>query len=259
MSISLQRTKWTLYHEFFAQWRRVLLSSLAVAGAALLLSLLSWIGGNPASPQMAEQFGPFLLAWGVVVTSGVFAELRDDAFRMEFLLRPASATEKVLSKLLVSTVGYFLTFTVVFFTLSGVLRGIYAIVFTTPSPTITSPVGLIWDVFQAYLVAHSWFFLGAVYFKSHNGIKTLLVVVCVGISYAILTAGLGRLIFDPFIHGEQAELLRQRLGEPAGLDSLPTSITETLELFRAIGKSLLFLSVPALWLLSLRRLRETEG
>lgn len=259
MTVSLQRAKWSLYHEFFTQWRRVVISSLAVAGAAMLLSLLSWIGGNPASSNMGEQFAPFLVAWGVVVTSGVFAELRDDAFRMEFLLRPASATEKVLAKLLISTVGYFVTFTVVYFTMSGVLRGIYTLVFGSSGPGMVSPIRVVWEVFQTYLVVHSWFFLGAVYFRSHNGIKTLLVVVAVGVSYALITAALGRLVFDPFMHGEQAELLRRRFGDPGSFRDLPSSITRTLEVYRVLGRGLLVLSVPGFWLLSWRRLRETEG
>ncbi len=259
MKLNLQRTKWTLYHEAFSQWRRVVLSALAVAGAAMIVSLLSWIGGNPASPRMAEQFAPFMIAWGVVVTSGVFAELREDAFRMEYLLRPASATEKLISKLFASSLGYFVVFTVIFFTMSGLLRGIYALVFSSPGPGVASPLRLLWDVLLAYLVVHSWFFLGAVYFRSHSGIKTLLVVVGVGFTYVLLTAGLGRLIFDPFIHGEQAQLLQQRFGNPGGFEDLPSSITGTLELYRSLGKTLLFLSVPGFWLLSWRRLRETEA
>ncbi|MFP4302533.1 MAG: hypothetical protein ACLFPW_03945 [Spirochaetaceae bacterium] len=259
MRLDVRRAGWTLYHETFTQWRRVLLSALAVAGAAMILSLLSWVGGNPASPRMAEQFAPFMIAWGVVVTSGVFGELREDAFRMEFLLRPASTMEKLFSKLLVSTLGYFVIFTVIYFTMSGVLRGIYALVFGSQGPGITSPLRLLWDVLLAYLVVHSWFFLGAVYFKSHNGIKTLLVVVGVGFTYALLTAGLGRLILDPFIHGEEAELLRQRFENIRAFEELPASITDTVKLYGTLGKAVLILSVPGFWLLSWRRLRETEG
>ena len=256
MNSVILRTKWTLYHELFLQWRRVLLSSLAVAGSAMLLSMLSWIGGNPASPNMLDQFPPFLLVWGVVVTSGVFAELREDAFRMEFLLRPAAAAEKVVAKLLVSTLGYFVTFTVIYFTMNGVLRGIYTLLYGSPG---TNPARLVWDVFQSYLLVHSWFFLGAVYFRRHNGIKTLFVIAGVGISLALLTALMARLIFDPFMQGEGAQLLEQRYGDPWSTGDLPGSIRATLETARVIGKGALIVSVPGFWLLSWRRLRETEG
>lgn len=259
MNSVIQRTKWTLYHELFLQWRRVLLSSLAVAGSAMLLSMLSWIGGNPASPNMLDQFPPFLLVWGVVVTSGVFAELREDAFRMEFLLRPAAAAEKVVAKLLVSTLGYFVTFTVIYFTMNGVLRGIYTLLYSSPGSAVTNPVRLVWDVFQSYLLVHSWFFLGAVYFRRHNGIKTLFVIAGVGISLALLTALMARLIFDPFMQGEGARLLEQRYGNPSSMGDLPGSIRASLKTARVIGKGALIVSVPGFWLLSWRRLRETEG
>jgi hypothetical protein len=255
----MQRTKWALYHELYIQWRRVLLSSLAVSGAAMLVSMLSWIGGNPASPNMLDQFGPFLIIWGVVVTSGVFAELREDAFRMEYLLRPAAAAEKVATKLLVSTLGYFVTFTVVYFTMNGILRGLYTLFYTTPSAVLTNPGSLVWEVFKAYLIVHSWFFLGAVYFRKHSGIKTLFAIVAVGISLALLTALMARLLFDPFMHGEGARLLEQRYGNPWSTGEFPRSIQATLESARSIGKAALILSVPGFWLLSWRRLKETEG
>lgn len=259
MSSVVQRVRWTLYHELFIQWRRVLLSSLAVAGSAMLLSMLSWIGGNPVSPNMLDQFPIFLVVWGVVVTSGVFGELREDAFRMEFLLRPAAAAEKVAAKLIVSTLGYFVTFTVVYFTMNGILRGVYALLYGSPGSPFSNPLRLVWDVFLSYLVVHSWFFLGAVYFRKHNGIKTLFVIAGVGISLALLTALMARLIFDPFIQGEGARLLEQRYGDPWSTGDLPASIRATLESARLIGKGALVVSVPGFWLLSWRRLRETEG
>lgn len=258
MNGAIGRTKWALYHELYIQWRRVLLSSLAVSGSAMLLSMLSWIGGNPASPNMLEQFPPFLLVWGVVVTSGVFAELREDAFRMEFLLRPVGAAEKVVAKLLISTVGYFVAFTVVYFTANALLRGIYTLVYTTPGSGLTNPARLVWELFRAYLVVHSWFFLGAVYFRKHNGIKTLFVIAAVGISLALLTALMARLMFDPFMHGEGARLLEQRYDDPWSTGELPGSILATLQRARLIGKGALILSVPGFWLLSWRRLKETE-
>ena len=259
MKFSLSRSGVALYHEFYLQWSKVLLSALAVSGTAMIVSLLSWIGGNPASPDMARQYPVFLVIWGAISTSGVFAELREDPFRMELLLRPASAAEKTVAKLLISLVGYFLLFTVVYFVVNALLYLTYTLLFAAPATPRLLPLPLIWESLKAYLLVHSWFFLGAVYFRSHNAFKTLLVLASVGVSYALITAGVVRLLYAPYIVGDRSAVLEQQFGSVGSLADLPSSIRGTVETARILGRSLLVASVPALWLLAIRRLRETEA
>lgn len=195
---------------------------------------------------MLEQYPIFLIVWGAIVTSGVFSELRDEALRIELLLRPSSQTEKTAAKLVVSAVGYFFLFTAVYLVLNGLLELIYTLSFGSPGRPELSAPRVVWDAFLNYLLVHSWFFLGAVYFRTHNAIKTLLVIAAVGLSYSLVAAAAGRLIFHPYIIGDRPVVLQEQL-------------SWNWKGYQWIGRGFMTLSVPFFRALSRQRLKETEA
>ncbi len=125
-----------------------------------------------------------LFTVGTITTSMAFSDLHGRATSAAFLLLPATALEKTVARLLMSTVvliGYLLLFTTALSLLVEVLK----LVAFGGENVLFSPFDPVaWSVLPHYLVVQSLFFLGAAWFRRLNYIKTLLalVVIVAGLS-----------------------------------------------------------------------------
>ena len=76
-----------------------------VAGLALVVSAGERDGRHRRHGFLRALFIATLFAWGTIATSLSFTDLHGRATNTAFLLLPASALEKTVSRLLLSTVG----------------------------------------------------------------------------------------------------------------------------------------------------------
>jgi hypothetical protein len=114
-----------------------------------------------------------LFAWGTLATSECFRDMHSRNTTMGFLLLPASALEKTLSRLLLHTVGlvaYLLVFTTV---LSWVAEGLNLLIFDVRRPFFSPFDSLVWMLMPYFICTQAMFFLGAAWFRKLHFVKTV--------------------------------------------------------------------------------------
>jgi hypothetical protein len=253
----MKRLMHATVHEARLQVRNIAVAALAVAGALTLASLLGWVG-EVEVPDLWTPYQLAIVVLGVLITSSSFAEMRSPGRRIEFLLRPATVWEKVISKLLVTTILVWVVTTAAFVLAAFSAWLLYVIVAgTADAGAALSPafadgrwLTIAWETLLGYLPLHAIFFFGSVYFKKHPAGRTLLaVVVWIG-SYLIVGAGAIRVIFARYLGGAGFEMREQLWREIAPWFVRNPEAAETL----------FSVAVPAVfWLLTVLRLRESEA
>jgi hypothetical protein len=185
--LSLQRLWWVLRNDVLRSYR----SALVISGTAALVALLVSAGiayyGEVGNTALFYRifFIAALFAWGTIATSSSFSDLHGRGSNMAFLLLPASALEKTLSRLLIYTVGliaYLLVFTTV---LSWVLEGINTL-WIGQRRELFSPFDRVgWMLLPHFIVAQALFFLGAAWFRKVQFVKTVGTVIGIVIGLGV--------------------------------------------------------------------------
>lgn len=268
------RTIHVIRHEFYLQSRNIAFASVGVAGVVLLFALLRWIGGI-IPINLWPVYEEVMALLGVLITIGIFPELRSPGRRIEFLLRPAGSWEKILAKLTVSTVGVWAAVTLAFLAASVVGIVLYLVAGGSLAFEALlrhalgdgALLGTAWRTFLGYLPIQAVFFFGAVYFQKHHAAKTLLSIVGWVTSYGILSTVAARIIFHRYFVETIPHSGARRFGRFEGpiteLDITPQmwreiapfylQNPEMVQMIAGVATVLLF------WSLAILRLRETEG
>lgn len=270
----MNRLLHTIRHEVYSQYRNIVIASGAIAGSMLILSMVGWLGGVSV-PVLWEGYQPVFIILGLLITTGAFSELRSTGSRIAYLLRPAATWEKVVAKLLVSTVFVWLTLTVAFFLASAIGVVMYFVVggtMTFSSAFGNAFLGGRWlliagKTFLAYLPAQAIFFFGSVYFQKHTAGKTLLSVVAWIISYGVLAVITVRVVFHKYIVGEVPHSGARRFGHfegPLSELDIDTRMWREIAPFYLDNPDVLRIIVSVVivllfWGLTVLRLSETEG
>jgi hypothetical protein len=178
---SLQRFAWVLRNDLMRGYR----SALVISGTAALVALVVSVAGaydgdvGPGALFYRGLFIAALFAWGTIATSTAFSDLHGRATNAGFLLLPASALEKTLSRLLLHTVGlivYLLVFTTA---LSWVLEGINTVWIGERREFFTPLDALAWSLLPHFIVVQALFFLGAVWFRKVQFVKTVAALIAI--------------------------------------------------------------------------------
>ena len=101
-------------------------SDLAINSATIFtfgittFAVLFLYGLVSANELRADNFHPVIFAWilfggGLWLTSKAFADLHNEDQNQNFLLLPASNLEKLLGRLLLMTIGYFVSMVLIFY------------------------------------------------------------------------------------------------------------------------------------------------
>lgn len=264
----------TFRYEIYAYFRKIAIASGAIAGTVLIISLLPWLGGIEVI-DLWEGYDGIFVIYGLIFTTGIFAELHAPGRRIEYLLRPATVWEKVGAKLFVSTIllWFILTFA---FLLASIL-GVIAYVTVGGGLPFGEVFRAAFDdgrwletairAFGAYLPAQAIFFFGSVYFQKHGAGKTLLSIVAWVASYGIATLVSVRLIFARYFRGEVPHSGARRFGHfegPLSELDIDTRMWREIAPFYLHDPELLrvvmsVVVVLVFWGLSVLRLRETEA
>ena len=248
---SIERTWWLLRADFASGYRSLLMVSATLAGAILLISLLSFDGDTDVPAFFVSAFGAILFVWGAIASSHAFRELHDKTRNEAWLLTPASAIEKTFARLLATTVGltvYLLIFTTV---VSVVVAGVHVLLpdrslglFNPIDPELLPQIG-------AYLFLQSFFFLGAAWFRKRHFIKTALALTLAAIGLILLLLLILNVVFDPVGLGDLDILVDVATGSHEELTRLFVTL-------RTIFLTLLVLLPVACWTIAWLRVRETQ-
>lgn len=174
-------------------------SALVISGTAALVALVVSVSGaydgdvGQTTLFYRAFFIATLFAWGTIATSVSFSDMHGRLTNAAFLMLPASALEKTLSRLLIHTIGlvaYLLVFTMV---LSWVLEGINTLWIGERRGFFSPYDDVAWMLVPHFLVAQSLFFLGAAWFRKIHFVKTVGVVIGIVtglVAFAVLVAWL---------------------------------------------------------------------
>ena len=248
--------------------KRYLLSVLAFMGLLIVWFLFVMLTDNDY--PMAEGFQQIsylfsLFIAGTFYASQQFSELGSKGRGSNFILVPASATEKLLCGLFYTFVAFFVVFTAAFYAVDALMVGIANAVNPLPEPT---PVANIFKTSEPradqnenlyflliFFTVQSAFLLGSVYFEKYSFIKT-------SISLALLFFAFFTLFY--YLH---EGLLPDNGGYHKGFLTSYRIYSDTgenklIQLPHWIGNVLKFLFLyavtPLLWLVMYHRLKEKE-
>lgn len=194
--LSMRRLAFVLRSDLMRTHRSALLISGTAGLVALVVSLLGAYDGNVGEGSTFYRifFIATLFAWGTIATSVCFSDLHGRATNMAFLLLPASALEKTVSRLLFYTVGlvaYLLLFTTL---LSWVLEGINTLWIGDRRAFFSPLDGLGWSLVPHFLVTQALFFVGAAWFRKVQFVKTVASVIGISIGLCTIAVSLAWMV-----------------------------------------------------------------
>ena len=157
---------------------------LGIAGLLFTFWLLPVIALDVSPEQYSFSNLEFAVTFlyvlgGFILTSRLFHEVHSPSSAFQFLTLPATNFEKFLASWAISSIGYTVIAMFVIVLLSLLIEIIIAIQLgTMNSFSIFNPFGQDnLDTMQGYFYYQCIFFLGAIYFKKNNFLKTLLSII----------------------------------------------------------------------------------
>lgn len=239
--------------------RSMLLTAVSLAGAVLLITFLAGIGSKGADIHPGIWTG-FLMAGGFILTSMMFKEMHSKERGHDWAMLPASSLEKCISRLLLSSIGWIIAFTAVYWAASSLGEVISRIVFGRGHPFFNPFTGYVLEMSLHYFILQSIFLLGAAYFRKAHFIKTILVLNLVNIAIGIIGLILLKLFFwrvftwDVFNEGGSMSSIGWINWDVVG--------TETESFFLGFARimKIVYFSVfaPILWVVTYFRVAEKE-
>ncbi|HXS79162.1 MAG TPA: hypothetical protein VN818_02715 [Gammaproteobacteria bacterium] len=183
--LSMQRLAFVLRSDLMRVYRSAFLISGTAALVALVVSVIGAYDGEVGDGVTFYRafFIATLFAWGTIATSVCFNDLHGRGTNTAFLLLPASALEKTLSRLLLYTAGMIAYLQLLTMFLSWVLEGINTLWIGEHRAFFSPLDGVGWSLVPHFLVAQALFFLGAAWFRKVQFVKTVASVIgiCIGL------------------------------------------------------------------------------
>jgi hypothetical protein len=265
--LSPRRFGHLLLREVAGSYRGVLIAMAAVAGAFIVISLLmalghvmtanGRVGGSP--DFLLGFFRNMLFLGGFILTSMAFRELRQNAGGIFYLTLPGSLFEKLLSKLLLTSVGYALGCALFFTATSAVSQLLTTLLFGSGNGIFDPLDPLVLKMMALYLVTQSIFLLGSVWFRKLAFLKTILWIVLFSIAAGIVFSVAARFILArPFAAGGQFGMGFGG-GRMWGMLGQRPQVLENLGGLRLAMQIVLYaVLAPVCWLAAYFKLGETE-
>jgi len=248
-TLSLQRLWLLIRVDTGRNFRTAATVSAVFAGIILLHDLVM-----PDIARLHENFylGWFismLFVWGVIATSRSFRDLHDNTRNEAYLLIPASTLEKTLARLLSLTFGFLVYLLLFTFLLSLAIEALNALLANQRNALFNPFNPVLWKLIPLYFVIHSYYFLGAAWFRKTHFLKTTLVAIITLISLTIVVLMSTRIFLGPYWW--------------ENIDSAADMLYFTYEPFieaTLIGAQIVILAIVPLvcWYTAYLRVRETQ-
>jgi len=231
---------------------------LVVAGTiGSLVLLLSGISafGKTGSKIHQGLYPMILFVSGFLVTSNAFRELRSEKTAGAWLTLPASALEKLASRLFLTSVGYLVGTMAFYFMIALISETLNRLVFNFSNPMFNPFSTAILTSVAVYMVLQSLFFVGAIYFRRFPFIKTILFLSMVCLVLILFVILVSKLFF-----GAHFSLLIADGFQPVW-DMLEEEWVAEVKysLSAVVHIAFWFVLAPLCWVISYYRLREFEA
>ena len=253
--ILLRRLLYLLKRDILNNINTTLIVFGAVTAVIYLISALTAYNHAPSGQLYFTLFTNLLFIGGLIVTSMIFKEMHRKETSQNYLLLPASNFEKFFSRLLISTIGFAAITLIGVTAISYLSEGVNTLIFKRHNQIFNPFTKTVWTLMAYYFVAQSIYFLGAVYFRKYNFIKTINVIFLFAILISILGALFVRIVyfdfFDGFFRIGNTGLLIQWRKLPLNASSF-TNLIKTLKILYWL------VPAPLFWTISYFRIKEAE-
>ncbi len=199
-TFSLRRFQLFFQRYLFLNYKGVLIAFAAISGLLIFISVLTSIGHRGINQEafIALSYVSFFLG-GAIITSACFNEMHRPEKSIQFLTLPASQPEKFFAAYLSTTVLYILVAISFYYVAYYVASGLALMLTNTPLKPVNYFDASLAKIIGIYFIVHSVFFLGAIYFKGYNFLKTLLALFVVQFTANLLIWLFGIIVFGDVI------------------------------------------------------------
>lgn len=175
----------------------ILIAFFAVTGLLLVITSLVTYFSPQELPDLVGLYYSIMFLGGLIYTSNMFSELHDPEKSYRFLTLPVSNLERLVSSWVLSAIIF--PFVALFAMILVVLLSNLIINFSVDPASFSGILShTTFLITGIYIVTQSVFFLGAVYFRNHNFMKTLLSLFLISFVISIYTSLAGVIIFRPW-------------------------------------------------------------
>jgi hypothetical protein len=227
----------------------MLIAFSAISGVLIFIGVLTSIGARPVNQQSFIVLSYIsLFLGGFIITSTAFSELHKPEKSSHYITLPASGFEKVFTSWL-STSVIFVLVAVSFFYAAWYVTSVLAFFLTnTPMATINFIDAELWKIIGIYFAVQPVFFLGAIYFKGYNFLKTLLALFVISFAHSIFQT-----LFSLIVFGE---MVFNNSFDNANWNGSGGFFLDLLGVLKIFG---LYILPPFLLIVSYIRFNEREG
>lgn len=235
-AVSLPRLAQLMRNDLLAAARPVLYATASLLGLTVMSYLFINIVGTPGPAADMVIFGLCLFGGGLGMTSICFQDMHHPLERNRYLMLPVSSLERLLSRYLL-TGPLFVVCAVVAFVLFDHAGKQLVALWLDRSRPLFDPLAppMKWLVF-AYLIAHAVTLVGAICFRRHALLKTVLFLLLVILVQVVIENATGRIFFPGDYTWTQFESIR-------------TSSIELLPWFAAWWMNVILVAGIYAWLL----------
>lgn len=256
---TFRRLELLLRRDLAGGYRNILVIIAAIAALLITFDVLNFTifnGGTDVEYHIGS-FGRILIIGGIIGTSSIFKEIHRRENAHSYLMLPASPLEKVVSRILLSNIGWILL-TLIWYSLYSYLSaGITELLVDQHHPLFNPFNRQIGLVCAHYIVLQSIFLVGAVCFKKSHLFKTLLSLFIIGVTFSILTMLVLRIVFAPYFNGIFAVDETRMIG--TAFANIPSRFGDSVEFIETILNFIYWAMVaPIAWIVTYTRFREVQ-
>jgi hypothetical protein len=259
-----------LLRDLVGGYRSILIAMGAVAGYLIVMSVLTALGISTTNAGVSGFYQSFfiqlLYIGGLIVTSLAFREARQNGAALVYLMLPASAFEKLLSKLLSSSVGYALGSLVFFTAAAAASEGVTRLLFGFGHGFFSPFTAEVWTAIGYYLIVQSVFLAGSIWFRKMSFMKTVLWLMVFAVGCAIILAVAARILLADDLRALGIQMSGISVQgnnlnfDPQKLLAEGTPAWRGLMVFCRIAQVLFYgFLAPVGWLAAFFKLKETEA
>lgn len=257
--LSYKRMLLLLRRDVFSGYKSIAIVIAAIAAILITLDILNFtlFNGGADPEHHISTFAAILFIGGFIASSSIFKEIHRRESAQSYIMLPASPLEKVLSRILISNVGWILLTLIWYSVYSLISAGITELLAGQHYSMFNPFRGSVLLMYAHYIVLQSVFLVGAICFRKGHLFKTLLTLFVVGVLLSIITMFAVRIIFAPYFTGFFAVDQTQMIGPM--FENLPFRFADNLELLENISKVFYWaLIAPVAWVITYTRFREVQ-
>ncbi len=252
-NFSIKRLLWMMRKDLFDNLKFVLIGYGSMVG--LFSFIFFFIANNSYGEKIdLTQFyliGLFLT--GIFISGMAFTDFRSKERAMSYLTIPASLLEKFLSILFLTTIGFIVSFTVIFFVFNGIAIIAGLAFFDLEVNFINLFTLEVWKTLSAYIVIQSLFLAGAATFRKVPLFFTILIMFIGGIIMSTYLGILSYSLFNEFNEASNSDF---------GIFSLKTKDfrynAEDETALKYFKYFINYATAPIFWVVTYLKLKEKE-